>query len=320
MVVFVERDRDGPRAASLGAVAAARELSDSAGATVYALCCLSSDDDIDQWASSLGRAGCDRVAAALTDEPLGPAIWASCGEIVARICDRLAPRLVMFAPTTGGRDIAPRLAARLDAAYVPDAAIERSPTGELVLSRLLPGGVSRARFSVAASADACHVATVNGPPPAAPLGDDDVDVVFFEVDPPASSLAVREQAPDPGAALESARVVVSAGGGVTAETFEMVAALSRVLDAELAGTRTACARGLVSWDRMVGIGGRHIAPELYVAVGASGSESHLGAIATDAEIIAINADPDAPIVGVASYALVGDLGELLPDLVAELAG
>lgn len=317
-MVFVERDRDRPRPASLGAVAAARFLADSAGATVYALACLSSEDDLDAWASALGSAGCDRVAAALTDEPIGPAIWATCGEIVAQICDRLGPRLVLFAPTTSGRDIAPRLAARLGASYVPDAAVERGPAGELVLSRLLPGGDRRARHPIAASADDRCVASVHAAAPAEAVGDVDVDVVFFEVDAPAPALMVRERAGDPGAALETARVVVSAGGGVTAATLPMVEALGRALGAEVAGTRTACARGLVGWERMVGIGGRHVAPELYVAVGASGSESHLGAVAADAEIVAINADPEAPIVGVASYALVGDLDALLPALVAEL--
>jgi electron transfer flavoprotein alpha subunit len=320
VVVFVERDRDRPREASLGVVAAARQLADSAGATIYALACLTGDDDLDLWASALGAAGADRVAAAMTEEPVGPLIWATCGDIVAEICDRLRPRLVLFAPSSTGRDIAPRLAARLEADFVPDAAIERSPTGDLVLSRLLPGGDNRARHPIAASAETSAVATMSAPPPATKLGDSDIDLVFYEVDRPATMLSPIDQSADPGAAIDTARVVVTAGGGVTAESLALVEALSAALDAELAGTRTACARGLIPEDRMVGIGGRRIAPELYVAVGASGSESHLGAIAADAEIIAINADANAPIVEVASYALVGDLDEILPALVAELGG
>lgn len=320
MVVFVERDRDRPQPASLGLVAAARDIASSAGASVYALCCLTGADDLDLWASQLGSAGCDRVAAAMTEAPVGPLIWATCGEIVVEICDRLEPRLVLFAPSAAGRDIAPRLAARLEADFVPGAAIERSPAGELMLSRLLPGGDNRDRHPIAPSAATCAVATVSAPAPSSDRGDVDVDVVFFEVDAPKASLHAIDQTADPGAAIDTARIVVTAGGGVSADNLALVEALSRALDAELAGTRTACARGLISFDRMVGIGGRRIAPELYVAVGASGSESHLGAVAADAEIIAINADAGAPIVAAASYALVGDLAEILPALVAELDG
>jgi len=317
VVVFVERDRDRPHAASLGAIAQARQLAQSAGATVYALCCLTSEDDLDQWACALGAAGCDRIAAAMTESPISPLIWATCGDIVAELCGRLRPRVVLLAPTAAGRDIAPRLAARLEASFIPDAAVERSPAGELVLSRLLPGG-NQDRIAITPSSERLEVATISAPAPTSDLGDVDVDLVFFEVDTPTCALELRGDEVDSASAIETARIVVTAGAGVSAESLELVEALSRALDGELAGTRTACARGLVDSDRMVGIGGRRVAPEIYIAVGASGSESHLGAVAADAEIIAINADADAPIVAIASYALVGDLEELLPALVAEL--
>jgi electron transfer flavoprotein alpha subunit len=79
-------------------------------------------------------------------------------------------------------------------------------------------------------------------------------------------------------------------------------------------------RGIAPARREVGLGARHVAPQLYVVVGASGSAGHLAAVAADAEIIAIDANPDAPIFKVASYGLVGDLAELVPALIAALGG
>ena len=73
-------------------------------------------------------------------------------------------------------------------------------------------------------------------------------------------------------------------------------------------------------DRKIGLGARSVAPERYVACAASGSSAHLGAISGDAEIVAINSDPDAPIFRAASYGIVGDLADILPELIAAIRG
>lgn len=319
VVVYIERDRDRPSPSSLGALAAARSLANAAGATVYALCSLGEADDLDVWASALGAAGCDRVAAARSDRPQQPVLWSTHGEILAEICLRLEPRLVLAPSTPGARDVAPRLAARLGAAYVPEADLEHSAAGDVIVSRPLPCGTQRLRYQLADPDTSC-VATVTTRAPGDALGDDDVDVVFFEVEAPAPTHELIDTEPDLGNALAEARVVVTAGAGVAgAAELELVARLADALGGELAGTRRLCARGLISVDRVIGLSGRNVAPELYVAVASSGSAEHLGAVAPDTDIVAINRDRDAPIFELATYGLVGELEELLPALIAELS-
>jgi electron transfer flavoprotein alpha subunit len=152
---------------------------------------------------------------------------------------------------------------------------------------------------------------------AAVRGADDADVVFFE--PPAprhSSVEHLDTRDDPGRALASARVVVTAGAGVeSAENVALCRALAEVLGGELAATRPACRRGLAANDRVVGLDGHRVAPELYIACGASGSDAHLGGVSTDAVIVAVNRDPGAPIFRVASYGIVGNVSEVVPKLI-----
>jgi electron transfer flavoprotein alpha subunit len=318
VVITVERDGDGPSAGSLGALAVARGLADSVGATVYALCPVLEEDDLDRWAGALGAAGADRIAAARWPGARQPATWATHGPVIAALADALQPRLILVPASAGGRDIAPRLATRLEAPFVPDAALERGPDGAVALSRSLPGAARRVRHTLT-DATGCCVATIAAPPPIVALGDDDIDVAFFDVETPVSRLVRLESSPDPDAALERARVVVTAGRGVaTAERMALVESVARAVGGEVAGTRGACLLGLVPPSRVVGVDGRRVDPELYLAIGASGSHAHLGGVGPDAEIVAIGADPDAPIFAVASYGLVGDLDEILPALLASL--
>lgn len=315
MVILVERDADQPSKGSLGALAVARALADAAGATVYALCCLSEEDDLERWAEALGAAGADRVAAARWPGAAAPLRWGSHGPVIADVCRQLGPRLVLAPAPGGGADIAPRLAARLGAAYTPYVTIDR---GEPLAVSARQGDGRLLRHRLSGTGARC-VATVAAPPPEAPLGTDDIDILFFAAEPPPGDFALADPSPDPGAALERARVVVSAGGGVTtAADLARVAALARALGGELAGTRRACALGHVPPSRVVGIDGRHLAPALYVAVAASGSPAHLGAIAPGTAILAINRDPAAPIFAAARHGLVGELGETIDALLAEL--
>ena len=119
------------------------------------------------------------------------------------------------------------------------------------------------------------------------------------------------------AALDEARIVVTAGAGAGAY-FPLVEELAQVLGGEVGVTRAAAQLGLGHPEREVGASGRRVAPRLYVACGASGSSEHLAGISADSRIIAINRDVRAPICQVASYALIGELGELLPQLLSAL--
>ena len=117
--------------------------------------------------------------------------------------------------------------------------------------------------------------------------------------------------------LESAEVVVAIGAGVRSEAdFRLVQHLAECLGAAIAGTRPAVDRGFIRHEQMIGQTGRTVRPGLYIAIGISGSMQHRTGVAETAKVIAINSDPKAPIFSVADHAIIGDLHDVIPRMMA----
>lgn len=320
VVCYIELTGDRPAEASLQTLGEGRRIASFLGATLYAaLPCASppsyGDDDV---IAVLGRHGADKVVLIAGPELVGPPLYSSYGHAMVTVCAKIPPSLLLVAATPGGRDLAPRLAAHLGAAWVPEPSIEYGPRGELVLSRTVYGGGFRRRLA-ADDLERPIVATLTPGSYLKAVGGDEAEVVVLAAEgtAPTPFEEVSRQ-DDPAAALDTARIVVTAGAGVPRESYALVCELAALLGGEVAVTHAAVERGLAGPDRAVGIGGRTVAPRLYIACGASGSAQHLTAVSPDAEIVAINSDPAAPIFRVASYGMVGDVATMLPRLLAAL--
>ncbi|PTB18490.1 electron transfer flavoprotein subunit alpha [Trinickia symbiotica] len=224
----------------------------------------------------------------------------------------------IVAPATAyGKNIAPRIAAKLDVAQVSEiTAVVSADTFE----RPIYAGNAIATVQ---SSDPIKVITVRATgfdAAAAEGGSASIEKVEASADRGISQFVNREVTKLDRPELTSAQIVVSGGRGLgSGENYESVLVpLADKLGAALGASRAAVDAGYVPNDYQVGQTGKIVAPQLYVAVGISGAIQHLAGMKDSKVIVAINKDPEAPIFSVADYGLVGDLFSLVPELVAAL--
>jgi len=155
---YIELAGDQPAESSLEALGEGRRIASALGATLHAVvACAIPPRGADGLIETLGRHGADKVVLVSAPELAGPLLHATHGPAVAAACEKAPPALVLLAATAGGRDLAPRLAARLGAAYLAEASVEYGARGELLLSRIVYTGAFRRRLQ-AGSRGAIHVA------------------------------------------------------------------------------------------------------------------------------------------------------------------
>ncbi len=223
---------------------------------------------------------------------------------------------VLLPATTTGKNLAPRVAARLDVAQISDV-IEIVSDDTFVRPIYAGNAIATVR-----SSDAIKVVTVRGTAfPAA--GGRDAPAPVETVDPveatDSSAFVGQELTRSARPELTGARVVVSGGRGLgSEENFAIVETVADKLGAAVGASRAAVDAGYRPNDYQVGQTGKVVAPELYVAVGISGAIQHLAGMKDSKVIVAINKDEEAPMVQIADYALVQDLFTALPSLAEEL--
>lgn len=223
---------------------------------------------------------------------------------------------ILFPATAAGKNVAPRVAAKLDVAQVSDIVAVESP--DTFLRPIYAGNA----IATVQSSDAIKVITVRTTgfdAVAAQGGQATVESVEAVADSGLSSFVGREVAKNDRPELAGAAVVVSGGRGMgSAENFKLLEPLADKLGAALGASRAAVDAGYAPNDWQVGQTGKIVAPQLYVAIGISGAIQHLAGMKDSKVIVAINKDSEAPIFGVADYGLVADLFQALPELVKAL--
>jgi electron transfer flavoprotein alpha subunit len=318
VLAFAETRGGELRKVALEAVTAARQAADTIRGEVHAI--VIGAPGIAAGAASLGKYGANCVITvehALL-ERYSPEVFA------ATVAERLRSsgyRAALFSASAQGRDLAPRVAARLGVALASDVTsfeikndgvIVQHPayTGKTIttlrltsspaLLSLRPGAVSPAEHPVAARME-------NSAP---------------AQDPASARVVVTELAQRSSTRLDlgEAPIIVSGGRGLrAAENFKLVEDLAEAIgNAAVGATRAVTDDGWRPPTDQIGQTGRLVSPDLYIAVGISGAIQHLAGMRTAKTIVAINKDKDAPIFKVADYGIVGDLFEIVPRLTAEI--
>ena len=306
-LVLAEHDNAHLRAATLNTVTAAAK----AGGEVHILVVGSNCDGAAQAAAKV--AGVSKVLVA--DAPHFAEGLAE--NVAAQVVALAKSYSHVLAPASSyGKNILPRVAALLDSAQVSDIiSVESADT----FTRPIYAGNAIATVQALDAIKVITARPTNFDAAAAEGGSAAIEKLTPTADTGTTKFVGREVAKSDRPELQGAKVVVSGGRGMgSAENFKLLEPLADKLNAAMGASRAAVDAGFAPNDWQVGQTGKVVAPQLYVAVGISGAIQHLAGMKDSKVIVAINKDPEAPIFSVADYGLVGDLFELVPQLVKEI--
>ncbi len=246
-------------------------------------------------------------------------------QVMEKAVAEVAPRIILMGQTSNGRDLAPRLAFKLGVCAVMDClelAIDPA-TKALQSTRPVYGGNAKAIFTTECVPQISTIRTKASSPIAADAGRAG-EVKAFAVALDAAKIkakvleTIKEEVA--GIKIEDASVVVSGGRGVGGpEPFQNeLAALAKVLKGAVGASRPPCDNKWVPDSIQVGLTGKIIAPELYIAIGISGSSQHMSGCSGAKCIVAINKDPEANIFKEARFGVVGDWKVIVPAFTAKV--
>ncbi len=243
--------------------------------------------------------------------------------VLAGMIEKADPQVVLMASSFMGRDVGPRVAMRLGAGLATDCIeLDVDGSGALVVKRPIYAG--KAFNHIHFSPTKLQIASVRPNAYAAPVGGggttERVDMPFV-AEGGDDRQVTREIARTGGGEKDvtEASIVVSGGRSLkNEENFKIIADLAHALDGAVGASRAACDAGYQPHSRQVGLTGKTVTPQLYIACGISGAIQHLAGMRGSRRIVAINTDPEAPIFKVADYCIVGDLFQVVPLITEEV--
>jgi electron transfer flavoprotein alpha subunit len=269
-------------------------------------------------AAEAGRYGAGRLYA-VADPTLENYGTESHAAALKQAVDAASPKVILFGGTSNGRDLAPRIAARLGVGVASDVDRLDWVDGRVRARRPVYSGKAFATVEVDGVP---AIATCR--PNAFPAEEGDarecavVDVVFDAIEPKAR--LIESRTPEAGElTIAEADIIVSGGRGLKEpENFKYVRELAHAIGGAVGASRAVVDAGWIDHQHQVGQTGRVVSPTLYIAAGISGAIQHLAGMSTSKHIIAINKDAEAPIFRVADLGVVGDLFTVLPALTEEV--
>lgn len=318
ILVFAEQRENKLHPAVAQVVTAARRLAESSGGKVVA-CTIG--DAIDAATESLAATGVDRILT-ISDPALKLYTATRYRSALAAAVTKTDPKAVLLAATFMGRDLAPRVAMRVKGALATDVTeLAFSGDGALEVTRPVFNGKAFAHVRFAAGRVAIASVRLNTFPSAAGEAAAEREAISFAASAGDDRLNTTEVVKTSGEVKDvtEADIIVSGGRSLkNSENFSILYELAKELDGAVGASRAACDAGYQPHSRQVGLTGKTVTPKLYIACGISGAIQHLAGMRGSKVIVAVNTDPEAPIMKVADYAIVDDLFKVVPALTEEV--
>ena len=319
VLVIAEQRDNAVRKVTWEVLSEGKRLADELGQELCAV--LIGGDGIADQAEGFGAWGAKKVfvaqSADLADYRTSPY-----AKVVADVCKQVAPQIVLMGASSMGKDLAPRVAAKLGVGMLSECIAFELKDSALVGKRPMYAGKLNATVACKATP---QIATVRpnvmekiDPDESAKAEVVTVDPALGDTDLNVTQVELKEEAggrPD----LTEAEIIVSGGRGMKGpEHFEMLEKLADLLGGTVGASRAAVDAGWRPQSDQVGQTGKVVTPNLYIAAGISGSIQHLAGMGTSKYIVAVNKDPDAPIFQKADFGIVDDLFKIVPPFTEEV--
>jgi electron transfer flavoprotein alpha subunit len=322
VVAFVEHSSSEPDRLSLEALALARQMAAALGAPLDAVLLGTGAEAASDRLGSHG-VGIAHIASDARLDDFAPAAWAAA---IRAVVDQRAPAAVVAAGSERGNEVLAHVAARAGlpmAANVVEVTPGATPADSWRLIRQRWAGSLLEDAALDAPVRLLTVAphAVAIDPSASNASAPTVSHFQPELEPAdlVARVVGREERASTGVSLQDAKVVVGGGRGVgSAAAFAQLEQLAGLLGGAVGGSRVVTSLGWRPHSDQIGQTGLRIAPDLYIACGISGAIQHIVGCKAAKRILAINTDPDSPIMAVADYAVIGDLGSVVPAIAAEI--